>query len=117
MKVDQRAEWAQILDEIVARDEVPVLRREDARRDWNAIKAKYEPLLKYVGENQDVYDLANEMIGELNASHTGVSGPPSRVIEDAYQTRNPGFELQPADGHYGSRTSIETVPPTRNGSI
>ena len=25
--------------------------------------------LRYVGNNEDVYDLANEMIGELNASH------------------------------------------------
>jgi tricorn protease len=56
--------------------------------------------LKYVGENQDVYDLANEMIGELNASHTGVSGPPSRAIDDAYQTRQPGFELEPSNGFY-----------------
>ena len=69
-------------------------------RDRNAIRAKYEPLLEYVGENQDVYDLANEMIGELNASHTGVSGPPSRAIDDAYQTRQPGFELEPANGYY-----------------
>jgi tricorn protease len=58
-------------------------------RDWVAIKKKYDPLLKYVGENQDVYNLANEMIGELNASHTGVSGPPSREMPDAYTTRHP----------------------------
>jgi len=69
-------------------------------RDWNAMRAKYEPLLKYVGENQDVYDLANEMIGELNASHTGVSGPASREIENVYQTRYPGFELEPSRGFY-----------------
>ena len=42
--------------------------------DWDGVRARYEPLLKYVGQNQDLYDLANEMIGELNASHTGVSG-------------------------------------------
>ena len=69
-------------------------------RDWNAIKAKYEPLLNYVGENQDVYDLANEMIGELNASHTGVSGPPSREMADVYTTRHPGFELAAENGYY-----------------
>jgi tricorn protease len=100
VKVDQRAEWAQILDESWRVMKYRFYDEKMHGRDWTAIKAKYEPLLKYVGENQDVYDLANEMIGELNASHTGVSGPPSRVIDDAYQTRNPGFELQPSDGYY-----------------
>jgi tricorn protease len=100
VKVDQRAEWAQILDESWRVMKYRFYDEKMHGRDWNAIKAKYEPLLKYVGENQDVYDLANEMIGELNASHTGVSGPPSRVIDDAYQTRHPGFELEPANGHY-----------------
>jgi tricorn protease len=48
-----------------------------------------------------VYDLANEMIGELNASHTGVSGPPSRSMPDVYTTRYLGFELEPSDaGRY-----------------
>jgi tricorn protease len=69
-------------------------------RDWAAIKARYKPLLKYVGTNEDVYDLANEMIGELNASHTGVSGPPTRPMPRAYQTRFLGFEMEPADGRY-----------------
>jgi tricorn protease len=100
VKVDQRAEWAQLLDESWRVMKYRFYDEQMHGRDWNAIRAKYEPLLKYVGENQDVYDLANEMIGELNASHTGVSGPPSRVIEDAYQTRQPGFELEPADGYY-----------------
>lgn len=100
VKVDQRAEWAQILDESWRVMKYRFYDEKMHGRDWNAIRAKYEPLLKYVGENQDVYDLANEMIGELNASHTGVSGPQSRVIEDAYQTRQPGFELEPANGYY-----------------
>jgi tricorn protease len=100
VKVDQRAEWAQILDESWRVMKYRFYDEKMHGRDWNAIKAKYEPLLKYVGENQDVYDLANEMIGELNASHTGVNGPPSRPIDDAYQTRHPGFELEPANGYY-----------------
>jgi tricorn protease len=100
VKVDQRDEWAQILNESWRVMKYRFYDEKMHGRDWNAILARYQPLLKYVGENQDVYDLANEMIGELNASHTGVSGPPSRVIEDAYQTRYPGFELEPANGGY-----------------
>jgi len=42
------------------------------------------------------------MIGELNASHTGVSGPPTRSMPRAYSTQTLGFEMEPApDGeHY-----------------
>jgi tricorn protease len=69
-------------------------------KDWNAIRARYEPLLRHAGSNEDVYDLANEMIGELNASHTGVSGPPTRAMPRAYVTRFLGFEMEPADGRY-----------------
>ena len=64
------------------------------------MKARYEPLLPYVGENQDLYDIANEMIGELNASHVGVGGPPSRELPAQYTTRHLGFELEPAAGVY-----------------
>ena len=98
--VDRRAEWAQILDECWR---VMKYRFYDEKMhgfDWVAIKAKYEPLLKYVGENQDVYDLANEMIGELNASHTGVSGPPSQEMPALYTAKHLGFELAPEGGGY-----------------
>ena len=100
VKVDQRAEWEQILDEAWRVMKYRFYDEKMHGRDWVAIKRKYEPLLKYVGENQDVYDLANEMIGELNASHTGVSGPPSREMPDAYTTRHPGFEMSPENGYY-----------------
>jgi len=100
VKVDQRAEWEQILDEAWRVMKYRFYDEKMHGRDWVAIKKKYEPLLKYVGENQDVYDLANEMIGELNASHTGVSGPPSREMPEAYATRHPGFELSPDNGFY-----------------
>jgi tricorn protease len=100
VKIDQRAEWAQMFDEAWRVMKYRFYDEKMHGRDWTAIRARYEPLLKYVGENQDVYDLANEMIGELNASHTGVNGPPSREMPDAYATRHPGFELEPADGYY-----------------
>jgi tricorn protease len=100
VRVDQRTEWAQIFDEAWRVMKYRFYDEKMHGRDWAAIKSRYEPLLKYVGENQDVYDLANEMIGELNASHTGVSGPPSREMPDAYQTRHPGFELEPGNGYY-----------------
>ncbi len=100
VRVDQRVEWAQILDESWR---VMKYRFYDPKmhgKDWDGIRARYEPLLKYVGENDDVYDLANEMIGELNASHTGVRGPASDPQPSPYQTRFLGFEMEPDAGGY-----------------
>lgn len=97
VKVDHRVEWRQIFDECWRVMKHQFYDEKMHGRDWDAVKAIYEPLLQYVGENDDVYDIANEMIGELNASHTGVSGPPSREIAPAYSTRLTGLELE-ADG-------------------
>ena len=40
------------------------------------------------------------MIGELNASHVGVSGRSSVTMDREYATRLPGIELEPAQGRY-----------------
>jgi tricorn protease len=69
-------------------------------KDWTALYAKYQPLLKYAGTNEDVYDIANAMIGELSSSHTGVSGPPSITVPRVYTTKYLGLELEPANGRY-----------------
>jgi len=100
VEVNMRQEWAQIFDESwrVMRD-----RFYDEKmhgHDWKAIRAKYEPMLRDVGSYEEVYDLANHMIGELNASHVGVSGPGSRTQPAEYRSRYTGFEMEPADGRY-----------------
>jgi tricorn protease len=42
--------------------------------DWNAIRARYRPLVKHVALKEDLYALIHLMLGELNASHLGVGG-------------------------------------------
>jgi tricorn protease len=42
--------------------------------DWAAVRAKYRPLVKHVAVKEDLYALLHLMMGELNASHLGVSG-------------------------------------------
>ncbi len=44
--------------------------------DWTAEKATYEPLLQYLVDEEELHTVMMMMIGELNASHTGVSGGP-----------------------------------------
>jgi tricorn protease len=50
--------------------------------DWNAIRAKYRPLVKHVVMKEDLYSLLYLMMGELNASHLGVSGVTSSAEEE-----------------------------------
>ena len=97
--VDLRGEWEQIFEECWR---VMRYRFYDPKMhgfDWAAIKKDYKPLLKFAGSYQDVYDIALAMIGELNASHTGVSGPDGPAVAErptTVQTRYLGFEMEPA---------------------
>ena len=42
--------------------------------DWNAVKAKYTPMVAHCSTREDLYALVSLMLGELNASHLGISG-------------------------------------------
>ncbi len=100
VRVDRRDEWKQILDESYR---VMKYRYYDPTmhgKDWAAVYARYSPLLADAGTNEDVYDIANAMIGELSTSHTGVSGPSSVTVPRVYTTRYLGLEMEPANGHY-----------------
>jgi tricorn protease len=69
--------------------------------DWNAAKAKYEPLLQYLVDTDELNTVMMMMIGELNASHTGVTGGGRTGDRTPQQTRHPGFDLVPdASGLY-----------------
>jgi len=43
--------------------------------DWNAVRVKYRPMVSDIGKKEDLYALISLMLGELNASHLGISGP------------------------------------------
>src|SRR5262249_2810019 len=63
--------------------------------DWNKVKATYEPLLEHVGDQDELHNVVAQMLGELNASHTGISpGLGRRGAGREATTRFPGFELQ-----------------------
>jgi len=53
--------------------------------DWKNVREKYRGLVKYVAEKEDLYNLISLMLGELNASHLGISGhlrTPEEVTAD-----------------------------------
>jgi len=42
--------------------------------NWDAIREKYLPLVRHTATREDLYALISMMMGELNASHLGISG-------------------------------------------
>jgi tricorn protease len=93
VEVDHRAEWKQVVDESwrVMKHEFydPAMHGVD----WNKVKATFEPLVDSVADQEEMHDIVSRMLGEMNASHTGISagGPESRTET---RTRYPGFELE-----------------------
>jgi tricorn protease len=69
--------------------------------NWTMAKDKYESLLPHVADPEELHDVVMEMIGELNASHTGITGGDADPTREPAQTHYPGFDLVPdASGFY-----------------
>ena len=71
--------------------------------NWAAAKDKYESLLPYIDDIEELHNVIMEMIGDMNASHTGISGGtrlPGQSAEERIQTRYPGFDLAPDPSGY-----------------
>jgi tricorn protease len=69
--------------------------------DWAGAQKTYGALLDYLVDEEELHTVMMMMIGQLNASHTGVSGGPN-PIDRTQQTRYPGFDLvaDSASGFY-----------------
>jgi tricorn protease len=96
VEIDHQAERRQVFDESWR---IMKHRFYDAGMhgvDWAKMKEAYEPLLAHVGDQEDLHDVISMMIGELNASHTGISPGFRGGQRDGAtaQTRHPGFELE-----------------------
>ncbi len=73
--------------------------------NWAAAKDKYEAMLPHIADTEELHNLIMEMIGDMNASHTGITGgtrlPTQGPPEERIATRYPGFDLEPdASGYY-----------------
>jgi tricorn protease len=51
--------------------------------DWDYYKTVYEKFLPYISDDRDFSEMASEMLGELNASHTGCKLYPDLQNTDA----------------------------------
>jgi tricorn protease len=76
VKIDQSAEWAEMFDDAWRTMKYRFYDPQMHGKDWDAARAKYQPLVADVGDRQELMNIINEMIGELDASHTGAAPPP-----------------------------------------
>jgi tricorn protease len=102
VEVDHRVEWKQVFNESWR---VMKHRFYDAAMhgvDWTKMREVYEPLMADVADQEEMHNVVSQMIGELNASHTGISSTPTaEERERSAQTRFPGFELEAdSSGYY-----------------
>jgi tricorn protease len=92
VEIDHRAERKQVFDEAWRVMKHRFYAADMHGADWREKKNLYEPLLAHVADQEELHNVVSEMIGELNASHTGI-GAGGREGPGA-QTRFPGFELE-----------------------
>ncbi len=117
VKLDRPAEWAEMFDDAWRTMKHRFYDAKMHGTDWDAMRAKYRPLIEYVGDRQELLNIINEMIGELNASHTGAAPPPGRGREPgAASTGHLGLELEAdaAAGRYRVTHIYEDGPADKD---
>lgn len=72
--LDKRAEWTQMYNESWRQLKYFFYAPNMHGVDWDAVKAKYAPLVPHVNHRADLTYIIGEMIGELAAGHTYVGG-------------------------------------------
>jgi len=99
LRLDPRREWAQIFDDVWRMEKEFFYADTLHGLDWDAVYARYRPLLAHVGRREDLNQLLVEMIAELQVGHNRVGGG------DVYKSNGPkvgllGANFRIEDGHY-----------------
>jgi tricorn protease len=116
VRIDRPAEWAEMFDDGWRTMKYRFYDPKMHGMDWDAARAKYRPLVDFVGDRQELLNIINEMIGELNASHTGAAPPPRGREAAGVSTSHLGIELEPdnAAGRYRVTYVYEDGPADKD---
>src|SRR5262245_12658036 len=93
VEIDRPAEWAEMFDDAWRTMKYRFYDPQMHGQNWDAARAKYQPLVADVGDCQELLNIVNEMIGELNASHTGAA-PGFQGRDGSVSTGHLGLELE-----------------------
>jgi len=116
VQIDRPAEWAEMFDDGWRTMKYRFYDPNMHGMNWDAARAKYRPLVDFVGDRQELLNIINEMIGELNASHTGAAPPPRGQGGGGVATSHLGLELEPdtAAGRYRVAYIYEDGPADKD---
>ncbi len=116
VRVEHPSEWAEMFDDGWRTMKYRFYDPKMHGMDWDAMRAKYRPLVDFVGDRQELLNIINEMIGELNASHTGAAPPPRGPGGGGVSTSHLGIELEPdtAAGRYRVAHIYEDGPADKD---
>ncbi|HET6854516.1 MAG TPA: S41 family peptidase [Pyrinomonadaceae bacterium] len=116
VRVNRPSEWAEMFDDGWRTMKYRFYDPKMHGMDWDAARAKYRPLVDFVGDRQELLNIINEMIGELNASHTGAAPPPRGPNSGGVATSHLGIELEPdkAAGRYRVTYIYEDGPADKD---
>ncbi len=116
VRIDHPAEWAEMFDDGWRTMKYRFYDPQMHGFDWDAARAKYRPLVDFVGDRQELLNIINEMIGELNASHTGAAPPPRGPGSTGVSTGHLGLDLEPdnAAGRYRVTYVYENGPADKD---
>lgn len=96
-EVDPVAEWHQMYDENARIMRGHFWREDMDGVDWDAVVARWRPVVALVRSHDDLVDLLWETMGELNTSHAYVT-PADPLGDQKRRLGLLGADLSPADG-------------------
>ncbi|MCJ9427677.1 S41 family peptidase [Kordiimonas marina] len=84
--------------------------------DWKAMRAEYEPKLPSIGNDRDFARMMEEMLGELNASHTGAYYRGKHKNADNTAALGVIFDMKDTKGPLTIAAVLEKSPLVKAGS-
>lgn len=75
-------------------------------KNWKAVRDQYEPLAYGASTPDELRRILSLMVGELNSSHSGISGPPNPA---SFTTGRIGLAFSPAEYENGGKFKITEI--------
>ncbi len=115
MLLNERAERAYLFEHVWRQVKKKFYRVDLQGVDWDKYKAEYQRYLPFINNNFDMAELLSEMLGELNASHTGSGYRPDMPNADETASLGLFYANEPGPG-LKIEEVMEKSPVIKQGS-